>query len=358
MIEDVIQIIGCGQCGTRLGLKFERFNVDTFYINSDEHDIRGTFIDPKKLLLLGIDGTGGKPSVGEELLKNNWKDVEIFINNNIDPQKLTLVVGGLGGGTGGSALPTVLEYLIHKKISTGCLATLPPRIQGMLPSNNALRTLKALMELKINMFILADNEYLITKKGIGDDWWDEVNNTIAVEVKSIFDLLRVGKISQKGIGSIDKAEVLRILQYGNGFVDIRTKYFTHSDFKTIEEGQKNKVLDSLFVSSLVEGYQYKTTLAYLVGVDVPKKKIFTKEAKEIFDIVKKTCGSAISRLGMFSDPLLDDVIRVTMVNAGLKLPKILNTRINNLKRDEQRFMEKKEKKDDLNLSELTEGILD
>jgi len=354
MIENALQVIGCGQCGTRIGLKFAKLGVDTYYINSDELDVRGTFIDARKLLLLGTSGTGGSPLKGKSLLKKHWKEFEAFIEANIDPNKLILVICGLGGGTGGSAAPLIINYLNKKKISTGCIATLPPRMQGILAADNSLKTLKQLKDLKINMFMLADNEYLMQSKGIGNDWWEEINNHIVIEVKSAFELLREGKVTQAGIGSIDKGEIMRVLQYGNGMVDIRTMYFYHADFRT----EDKDLLKKIFKPSLAEGYTYKSTLAYLIGIDIPKKKIYTKEAKKIFDITKRVCGSAISRLGMFADPMLDDVVRVTMINAGLKLPRVLQSRINNLKRDEKRFVEKKAKEDILDLSELEDGVFE
>jgi len=360
MIRDTIQIIGCGQCGTRLGLEFAKLGVDIYYINSDEHDVRGTSIDPKKMLLLGDSGTGASTIVGKKMMEDKWEEFKAFVSTHLDPSKVTVVICGLGGGTGGSVSPLILEYLSKlempdgKRMLTGCLATLPPNMLDILASGNALKTLKVLKDLKIDMFMLADNEFLTNKVGIGGNWWEKVNQYIVKEFNAIFELLSPGKITQTGIGSIDKGELLRILQFGNGLIDIRTMYFNYQDFK-VEDRELSK---TLFTSSLIKGFNYKTTLAYLVGIEVPKRKPFTVEAKRIFDIVKKVNGSAISRLGMSVDPGLSDVMRVTLVNTGLKLPKELQTRINNLKRDEGRFRDKKIKKETINLSDVDTDIFE
>jgi cell division GTPase FtsZ len=354
MIKDVLQIIGCGQCGTRLGLEFSKLGVDVLYINSDEMDVRGTLIDPKKMLLLGTTGTGGSTVKGKELIDTNQDNFTTFMDRNIDKSKIIMAVCGLGGGTGGSVAPFVIDYLNKKDIKAGCLATLPPRMLGILASDNSLKTLKQLRDLKISMFILADNEFLMAKKGLGAEWWEKVNREIVEQIASVFDLLRSGKVTQAGFGSIDKAEILRILQFGNGLIDMRTVYLNYSDLK-VEEGE---IAAKLFTPSIIEGFRYKETLAYLVGIDIPKKKDFMVDAKKVFDITKKTAGSAISRLGMFVDPMLSEVIRVTMINAGLKLPRVLQSRINHLKRDEIRFKDKKSKEDILDLSELDKELLE
>lgn len=354
MIDDVMQIIGAGQCGTRIGMEFEKLGINTLYINSDELDVRGTLISPSRMLLLETTGTGGSPTKGKEMLEKNWDSFTEFMSKNIDRSKMIFVIAGGGGGTGGGIITPLIEYLNSIGVKVGLLFTLPPKMLGILASDNALKTLKLLKDQKVNLFLLADNEFLINRVGLSNVWWEKVNQYIVSEVTSSFELLRPGKLTQSGIGSIDKGEIMRILQYGNGMTDMRTLYFDSEDLE-IEDKELTR---KLFEATLVEGYQYKTTLAYLVGIDVPKKKNYTNDAKRIFDLVKKVSGSAISRVGMFVDPMLSDAMRVTMINAGLKLPRILQSRVNNLKRDEQRFVEKKNKEDVLDISELEEGILD
>jgi len=114
----------------------------------------------------------------------------------------------------------------------------------------------------------------------------------------------------------------------------------------------------LFKPCLVEGYNYKDTQAYMVSIDVPVKGVYTNFSSKVFDITKNVSGSAISRLGMFVDPLLTDSVRVTLINAGLKLPKVLKSRMNNLKRDAERYKDKRSKGDSMDFDGIDSLALD
>ena len=360
MLNEFVQVIGVGQCGCRIGKNFEELGVNTLYINSDEIDFRSFNVDPDTTLLVEGSGTGGSPIKGEQMFKKYKNDILSFINQRLDPKKIIWIIWGSGGGTGNSMGPLLLEHF-SKKCKTGCITTLPPKMLGILPAENAMKTLKKIKGLDLSMCILADNEYLISKIGISNNWWQRVNQHIVATVTSAFDLLRQGKITQEGLGSIDRGEIMRILQYGQGMTDIRSIYLTPHEFNLDEKDLINK----LFEPSLIQGYNYKNTLAYLVGIDTPeieesnvaKKRIYTDISKKIFDVTKKIAGSSISRLGMSVDPILADTIRITMVNAGLKLPKVLQSKINNLKRDGERFVEKKTKGETLDLDDIGESIL-
>lgn len=358
MIQDALNIISVGQCGNRIGKKFEELKIPVCYINSDSVDMRGLGVSEDYIFLLDGRGTGGSTLKGQEIFKKYKVQLKEFIQNHIDKDKINVVLFGLGGGTGGSIGPLLIEFLTSHGYKTGCICALPAKMFGILAGDNALKTLKQLKDFNIDLFILADNELLINKIGISNNWWEKVNKYIVGEIYSAFDILRSDKISQTGIGSIDRGEVMRILQYGKGMTDIRTVYLTPFDLNVDSKELSKK----LFGSGLVEGFSYKDTLAYLVSIDVPNsfnKGKFTEASKTIFDLTKKLAGSAISRLGMFVDPQLsNDVIRVTMVNSGLKLPKVLQSRINNLKRDEQRFVEKKSKEDSLDLSVFEESVIE
>lgn len=361
MLSETVQVIGVGQCGCRIGKNFENLGVSTLYINSDEIDFRSFDSDSDSTLLIEGSGTGGSPLKGEQMFKKHKKDVFRFIDDRLDPKKIVWIVWGSGGGTGNSIGPLLLEHY-SKKYTTGCITTLPPKMLGILPADNAMKTLKRIKGMDLNLCILADNEYLISKIGISSNWWQRVNQHIVATVTSAFDLLRQGKITQDGLGSIDKGEIMRILQYGQGMTDVRSIYLTPQEFNLDDKLLANK----LFNPSLIQGYNYKNTLAYLVGVDIPmieesnmgKRRLYTDISKKIFEITKKTAGSSISRLGMFVDPVLSDTIRVTMVNAGLKLPKVLQSKINNLKRDGERFVEKKSRQETLDLEDIGDSVLD
>lgn len=355
LLKDSVQLTGLGMCGSRIALEFQKLGYRTTYYNSDIVDVRGSGINEKDLLLVSGTGSGGSPLKGREILDDHMTEFKKFLLSKMEEGKMQIFLAGLGGGTGGSSIIPAVEIARESGHRVGVLVTLPPKMLGMLAMDNAMKTLKQLKECGANMFVLADNEYLINKVGLSEDWWKKINEYIVIRLVSVLGLLREGKISQTGIGSIDKAEILRIIQYGNGLTDIRDMYFTAKEVDSLsEEDLKAKLFNSCFI----EGFNYKDTLAYLVSIDLPTTGVFTKFSSKVFDITKQTCGSAISRLGMFVDPLLNNAIRVTMVNSGLKLPRVLKSKINNLKRDSVRHHIKKTKEDSFDFSEVDDISLD
>lgn len=345
----LFNVYGIGQCGCRITSEFDTIGFNSYYINSDSVDMRDIRAPKSKVLQLDTSGSGGSPAKGKKILENNFNKFSTFMDSTLEPGKMSLFVLGLGGGTGGGMIIPTVEYALQKGHKVGVIATLPPKMLGMLAMDNAMKVLRELRRCSTNFFMLADNELLISKVGISANWWQKINYYIISKLASAFDLIRDEKISQTGIGSIDKAEVLRIMQYGNGLLDIRDIYFNTSEIQLPDDEIKKR----LFEPALVEGYNYKDTLAYLISVDIPQAQGgFTEFSNKIFNMTKKVCGSSISRLGMFTDPLLDRNIRVTIINSGLKLPKVLQSKINNLRRDSERHDEKKNKADALDFSDV------
>jgi cell division GTPase FtsZ len=356
MLRDSVQFFGFGQCGSRLGMEFARLGYSVSYYNSDIVDVRGSGIEENNLLLLSGEGSGGNPGRGKEIIESNGDAFSDFLLSKMEVGKMQIFLAGLGGGTGGSSIIPAIEVAKKSGHKVGLLLTLPPRFQGMLSMDNAMKTLRQLKEYDVNMFILADNEYLKKKIGFSDEWWKEINEYIVVRLISIFNLIREGKVSHSGVGSIDHAEILRILEYGKGLTDIRDIYF---NIQEVAEMSDEEIKARLFAPGLMEGYNYKDTLAYLVNIDVPKIGSYTKFSSKVFDITKTVCGSSISRLGMFVDPLLASSIRISIINSGLKLPKrIIRSRINNLKRDAERHTVKKTKVEAMDFSDIDSISMD
>jgi len=352
---DPFNIIALGQCGCRIAKEFNKIGFESCYINSDTVDMRNLNVPKDKILMLGTTGSGRSPVKGKNIIERNFDKFTSFIDRNIRQDKLNLFIIGLGGGTGGGMILPALEYVNQKGVKTGIIATLPAKMAGMLDMDNALRCLKDLKNIETNMFLLADNEYLINKVGLSADWWEKINYYILRKLAIVFDLLRENKTSQSGVGSIDEGELLRILQYGRGFLDVRDVYLSIPGEISLPDAELKK---RLFEPGLIPGYKYSDTLFYLINIDVPGIGGYADLSSRIFNICRSSFGSALARVGMFSDPTLDKVIRITIISAGLKLPKVLRSRINNLKRDSDRHEIKKNKEDPLDLSSLDDINID
>lgn len=353
MFKDFINVIGVGQCGTRIGGEFEKMGITVAYINSDEVDMRGVSNKKNNVLLLDTKGTGAAPSKGKEMAQRHKKDFDAFIERHACQDKINLVIAGAGGGTGGGVVSTVLEALHYRGYKTGCLLTLPSKDLSILASDNAMKTIKEVKAIDLNMFILADNDLLMKEAGVGSDWWKAVNQRIAFTVLAPFGILDDAKQTRTGFGSIDKGEINRIMQFGKGLMDVRMLSFDKDEIKHFEDSDIKK---KLFAPSLVQGYEYKNSLAYMVSIDVPEKGDYNEFARRILAVAQKVSGSAIVRVGTFSDPKLKESVRVVAVNCGLKLPSILASKIKNLKRDSERYKEKVAKGDKVDL-DITDSVV-
>ena len=350
--KSTYNVIGLGQCGTRIAQEFEKLGIPAAYINSDAGDARG--LKSKNVFELDVVGTGASPIKGREMVNKKQRKFNDFLEQNASDKRINLVIAGAGGGTGGGVVAPTLEQLKLMGVKTGCLLTLPPASLGMLAVENAMRTLKEVKNVKLDTYVLADNEFLIKKCAIGKDWWNNVNKYIAQTVLSPFSIIEESKVSKTGFGSIDRGEINRILQYGNGLMDIRVVNIKVKDIKKYEDDKELRAL--LFEPSLVAGYEYKYSLAYIASIHTPDKGDYNEFSNRVLQITQKTAGSAMARVGTFVDSKRKDDIEIIMVNTGLKLPRSLQSKINNLKRDSQRFLDKKNSEERIDLS-IEESVL-
>lgn len=348
-MRDHFTFVGLGQCGMRICQQFQKIGFKCVYINSDRIDAQEFLGTDENLLLLHGTGTGKSLRVGSHILEENKSKFESFLKKHIKTP-MVLFVAGAGGGTGGSFITPAVEYASTLGVKVGVLLTLPAKMLGLVAANNSLKTLQSLLKQKLDLFVLADNEYLLNSVGRSESWWGKVNEKIVSNFHSILEVVREDKRTNTGLSSIDQSELFYVLSYGKGLCDIRKIYLTFS----MCTKSPDELQTILFKPELIDGYDHKTTLCYLICVDVPPDGAFVDVAKTIFDVSKKKLGNGIAMLGMCTDPLLRDSIRVTYIQTGLKLPKVLQSRIKNLKRDEENFTKKKSQVDET--SQVVESL--
>jgi cell division GTPase FtsZ len=342
-MKNYVNFIGLGQCGMRICYEFSKSGYNCTFINSDENDVRGYDIEPEKILVLKGTGTGKSLKIGRQIVEDNKSKFDSFVKKHCNKNGLTILVAGAGGGTGGSFIAPAAEVLKGLNYKTGAIITMPHKMLGMIPQENALMTLKQLKQTSLDLFLIADNDMLLDELGSTKSWWGKVNKTIVETTSAMFDILNDRKISREGLGSIDKGELIRCLTYGKGHLDVNHFYMTPEEF-SIDEKELEK---RLFSSPLVNGYNHKEGLCYAVCVDIPTT--FSQDhleiANRIFTLAKNKIGRGISIPGMFTDPWIGTAIRVTLIVSGLSLPKILESRMKNLKRDTEAFKIKNNKVD-------------
>jgi len=350
-MKNYVNFIGLGQCGMRICYDFNHNGYACTFINSDDNDVRGYDIEPEKVLVLKGTGTGKSLKMGAQIVEDNRSKFDSFVKKHCNKNGLTILVAGAGGGTGGSFIAPAAKLLKDLGYKTGVILTMPHKMLGMVPTENSLMTLKALKQVPLDLFLIADNDMLLDELGSTKSWWGKVNKTIVEAATSMFDILSERKVSREGLGSIDKGELIRCITYGKGHTDVNNFYITPENFAISQKDLEQH----LFSSQLVNGYNYKEGLCYAICVDIPTT--FGPEhlelANRIFTLTKNRIGRGISIPGMFTDNLLGTAVRVTLIVSGLGLPKILDSRIKNLKRDADAFKIKNNKVDNI-LTEVEE----
>ncbi len=358
-------IIGVGQCGSRIAKSFATSNLveyPIYLINSDELDVSGLSIESNKCLMVHSEGTGSSTVRGYELGEKNKSQLIKFLKEirKTHGEKV-LLIGGAGGGTGGGLIPYIIslsqEYDIFSAI--GVLLTLPVKVLDILAMSNAMKTLRMVSKLKPSYVILADNQYMLDNCGVGSHaFWENVNMRIVSHLNAVDLITDSSKTSVSGFASIDRAEVERILFTGKGLVDISTTFISNNVLPLLTE--ENKIQnDSLFSSMLIQGLEYSKSLSYLCCIDVLRGTIssYNHAALQIFELMKKKHGQAINRFGVFESRLVSyGGIQVTRLTSGLAYPKIIQSKLKNLKRDETRFSSKRELDRSLELDDS--GLLD
>jgi cell division GTPase FtsZ len=344
-MKKYVNFIGLGQCGMRICYEFSKSGYECTFINSDDSDVRGYDIEPEKVLVLKGTGTGKSLKIGAQIVEDNRSKFDGFVKKHCNKNGLTILVAGAGGGTGGSFVAPAAKLLKDLGYKTGVVITMPHQMLGMIPTENSLMTLKALKQIPLDLFLIADNDRLLDELGSTKTWWGKVNKTIVESVTSMFDILSDRKISREGLGSIDKGELIRCVTYGKGHTDVNNFYITPENFAITQKELEQK----LFISPLVNGYNYKEGLCYAICVDIPTT--FGSEhmdlANRIFALTKAKIGRGIAIPGMFTDPWIGTAVRVTLIVSGLGLPKILESRMKNLKRDAEAFRAKNNKVDNV-----------
>jgi len=348
-------IIGVGQCGTRLAFEFQERGYNVYYINTDSHDA----ISSEKHYMIDTNGTGGSPLKGRQLAEKNRTQLVKLLKTVAKESQSVLFLGGAGGGTGGGVIPVMLEIAQELNITkAGVFLTLPLQMLDILATSNALKTLKDVKN-QASYIILADNQYLLDKLSVGHKhFWSNVNTHIVNMLTSLDNVYDVGKTSLAGMGSIDQQEVFRLLHTHKGICDIGVIYLPDSTLSL----DTTVIQERIFEPCLIQGLDYKKSTSYLCCIDTPlNTALYNHVAINIFNIIKQKHGNAISRLGMFQSKAVNDGVIVTRFTSGLDYPKIIQSRLKNLKRDEARFLNKKQQErltqtDEIELIDLDEFI--
>ncbi|PWU05509.1 MAG: hypothetical protein C5B47_08885 [Verrucomicrobia bacterium] len=167
------KVLGIGNAGVNLvdRLTIERsFELETVAINTDLQSLVSSVADSKipigEKATRGL-GTGGDPEIGMDAAHESRGTLQAVLEDTA----LAIICAGLGGGTGSSVLPVLLEAARMQGTLTTAILTLPFLFEGrrrMQQAQNALEQIRPLADAILIFENDRMSESAQPKLGIGE----------------------------------------------------------------------------------------------------------------------------------------------------------------------------------------------
>lgn len=202
-MREKLGIIAVGQAGGNIGKSLKSKGFDVVFINSSKGDLDTLGIDKdRKYHIANGLGSAKDRDTAKQVAKNDFENINKFINDTLGEKELYYIISSTGGGTGSGISPT-LANIFTKALnkSVGLIAILPSNKDTLQAKINSYEYLKEITDIEdlCGCFIL-DNEQ---KKDI-----DHINKRFVNLFNKIFDY----KKYETAKGNIDEAEILKLLK--------------------------------------------------------------------------------------------------------------------------------------------------
>lgn len=291
------------------------------YINFAVNDVTDKFKGAKCVIDEG--GTGRDPKVGKELAVKNLSKIQNFLKAKIARAKheydSIIILSSLGGGTGASLTPFVIECFIHD-FDVSVVAVLPSNKEGVSTMPNAIKSFQYLyneylLPGKLNSLLLIDNEFYEKFGGYDTFNFKAMNREIALVLSEMFDDENMTK-SSEGYSSLDANEKKRVLFWGKGILD----------YGKLSFNVKDKIEDNKY-TSFVYANKYKLNTAKAVALQVlfknkvEKAKEEIQKANELVADFRKQFKNSVFYFGyVFDNPKLEKDVEFRLIVNGLNVP--------------------------------------
>jgi len=324
-------------------------NKQAVYINFAVNDVTDKFKGSKCIIDAG--GTGRDPKVGKELAIKNLTKIQKFLELMLEKYKdqydSVVILSSLGGGTGASLIPFVVECFSNK-LECSVVAILPSNKEGVSTMENAIKSFQHIyndyvLVNKLNSFLLIDNEFYEKFGGYDAFNFKAMNREIAMVLSEIFDESKFSK-SSEGYSSLDANEKKRVLFWGKGIMDYGKIAF---------DSQAN--LEELKYTSFVYANKYKLTTAKAVACQVVFKNKMEKAKKEIqkatemISSFRQQFKNSVFYFGyVFDNPEIESEVELRFIVNGLAVPNAFSS---DIKQASKSVTKLKIKNDDFNTGE-------
>lgn len=343
-------VIGLGQGGGRIAHAFGKgFDIPVVFMNLTGVDFTHIQAPPKDILVFEEGGTGRDPRFGERMVRENFEEVEYFLDRVDrkefhDANYILVCVGG-GGGAGIGFMFPLIDYLLTLKKEVFLIYTLPEKREGIPTKPNALEALdkmivRYLQKEKISV-LLIDNDYCVKRYGNGEgfDYWGAVNTGIVTSLKRFWLLTELDRFSAfidvvSGYKALDKNDVRRILFSKTGYIDLRQMILD----KVGDEALARHIRESSLIFGSLD---IRTAKRYVISIGIPehwKKLPGTLEfVEEIFQTVSKATRHTpdVIRCSYFNKKL--GSLQVHLLLCGMARGKGIDKMIRGTEKDRKRL---------------------
>jgi cell division protein FtsZ len=182
--------------------------VEFIAINSDAQDLHHSLAKKKihigKNLTRGL-GAGGNPDMGRRAAEETREE----ISNSIKGSDMIFITGGMGGGTGTGAAPTVAKIARESGALTVGVVTKPFLFEGQQRMRMALEGIEALKQ-EVDALITIPNDRLLAivdKETTIKQAFEMADNILKQAVEGISDL-----ITMPGIINVDFADIRSVME--------------------------------------------------------------------------------------------------------------------------------------------------
>jgi cell division protein FtsZ len=329
--------IGTGQCGGRIAEAFYNIGYKkTFIINTAQQDLDKNSVPNKMLIQLsGRSGGAGKDMKLAELTVKSEKDsiynkmCDLF--GNIDH---IFVCAGLGGGTGGGSITTILEtakkYMEYIDVpdaakKVGAIITLPTQGETSSPlvANNAYEKSNQLSDLadseNITPLIIIDNDKVkqLYKNLTVAKFFPTINNSVA-QLLHVFNTIALEPSEYITFDTTDFQSILEV--GGHMIMGVSTVRNFESKISISEALKKN--LSKTLLASGFDLEKAKAVACIVVGGNDIFNEVegLMDNIEYGFDTIAQFTGNAKVHRGIYADENRQGRINVFTIISGLEKP--------------------------------------
>ncbi|MCK9152213.1 cell division protein FtsZ [Methanobacterium alcaliphilum] len=335
-----IYVVGTGGAGNNTISRLTEIGIEgaeTVAVNTDAQDL--FYSESHRKLLIGRKscgglGAGGVPDVGEECAEESEDD----IREELDGADMVFVTCGLGGGTGTGSAPVISKLAKKAGALTIAVASMPFSAEGLRRRENAEKGLEKLQSAADTVIVIPNDKLLEVAPNLPlNKAFMVADELLGRAVRGITEL-----ITKPGLVSLDFADIRSIMK-GSGMAMIGMGESESGDraLESVHEALNSPLLD-LDISN-AEG-----ALINISG----SSDLTLNEAEKIVQIVADELDPDANIIwGAQIQEDLENVIRTTIVVAGVKSPHIFGTPI------EREYAEEKQRENEsVNESALEEFI--